>query len=185
MRHFILFLFLIINYNIYPNYRHIKPYKKSEVIKVVSGSYTAVGVNNPYDAIHAFNRRISDNFGGYINQKIDSALLEINNSGIKADIKSLEIYINPYTLTVNWTANIGESSDGNSYTNIDSRGSAGGGPSAIEPQLKKMFAKHPGKNHVLLLDFNINLIMCYDSHGIKKSNCNGQINIRQWFYKFY
>ncbi len=152
---------------------------------IVSGSYCAMGIKNPYDAIHAFNRRVSDKFGGYINQKIDSALLLVREKGFKSDIKSLEIKMDPETLTVYWVAIVGESVDDNSYIEIDSRGSAGGGLSAVKKQLPKMHSKHPNKTPVLFLDYNFNLPLCFDYGGKNKKDCNGTINIRQWFYKYY
>lgn len=159
-----------------------KDYSKVEII--VAGQYCAKGVKNPYDAVHAFNRRVSDNFGGYINEKIDSALLEVNKMSLKSDIKSLDIQIDPLTLTVSWIAVIGESDDANSYVEFDSRGSAGGGISAVKKQLPKMHSKHPGKNPVKIMEFNIDLPICFDYYGQKK-NCGGNINIIQWFYKYY
>jgi len=160
-------------------------YEKNQNEIIISGSYCAMGIKNPYDAIHAFNRRISDKFGGYINQKIDSALLTIRNNGFKSDIKSLDIKMDPETLTVYWTAVLGESTDGNSYTEIDSRGSAGGGLSAAKNQIPKMHTKHPNKKPVLFLDYNFDLQLCFDYSGKKKTNCNGFINIRQLFFKYY
>lgn len=159
-----------------------KDYSKVEI--VVAGQYCAKGVKNPYDAVHAFNRRVSDGFGGYINQKIDSALLVINQMSLKSDIKSLDIQIDPLTLTVSWIAIIGESYDKNSYVEFDSRGSAGGGVSAIKKQLPKMNSKHPGKNPVKIMELNVDLPMCFDYYGREKS-CDGNINIKQWFYKYY
>lgn len=165
----------------------IKPVEKKDYSKVeiiVAGHYCASGVKNPYDAVHSFNRRISDNFGGYINQRIDSALLVVNEMNLRADIKSLDIQIDPLTLTVSWIATIGESDDKNSYLEIDSRGSAGGGIPAIKKQLHKMNSHHPGKNSTKFMEFNINLPICFDYYGNKK-NCKGEINIQQWFYKYY
>jgi GH24 family phage-related lysozyme (muramidase) len=151
----------------------------------VSGSYTAAGKNAIWDALHSFNRRSSDKFGGLINEKINKGLREIGSKGLNADIKSLDITIDDETATVNWVAKLGVSTDGYSYTEIDSRGSAGGGESAVNKQLNDMHnTYHSGMVPVEFLDFNEDVKKCFHNDGRKKENCNGKINIRQKFFKY-
>ena len=99
--------------------------------KVISDSYTALGQRYVYDALHSFNRRKMDGFGGFLNEKINAALAEVRRSGFNSDVKNLYIQIDPSTLTVYWTAVVGPSTDGRCYLGVDSRGSAGGGLPAV------------------------------------------------------
>ena len=156
----------------------------SSITETVSGTYSASGKTSPYDAVHSFEKRSSDKFGGGLNTKVNAALKKMEESGVNADIKSLEITIDPATLRVNWVAKLGPSSDGYSYTEIDSRGSAGGGYDAAKKQVPAMNKIHNNMEPVLFKDFNIDLTKCFDSKGKKLSNCVGTINIRQLFYKY-
>lgn len=152
--------------------------------EIISGSYSAAGMSNAYDAVHAFNYRRSDKFGGYINGKINDGLKRIRDKGYKSDIKALHIQIDPATLTVYWTAVVGPSTDGYSYTRVDSRGSAGGGPGAVQKQLDRMHSLYSGMKPVQFLDFNENVTRCFSSDGSPRETCSDPINIRQWFYKY-
>ena len=80
---------------------------------------------------------------------------------------------------------VGPSTDGRSYVRIDSRGSAGGGLSAVQKQLPRMMKKYPNFQAHKLIEFNENVKICYDWSGNQLCDFNGEINIRQHFYKFY
>jgi hypothetical protein len=126
-----------------------------------------------------------DKFGGYINWKINKGLENIRKKGFKSDIKHLYIQIEPKTLTVYWIAVVGPSTDGRCYVRFDSRGSAGGGVRAVENQLPTMHSYYPTLNDVKVLEFNENVIKCYDWNGNPVSSYCSYVNIRQHFYKYY
>ena len=118
---------------------------------LVCDSFCAQGLPSTYDALHSFNYRIADRFGGYLNIKVNLALEEVRNNGFPSDVKNLYIQIDPVFLKVYWFAVVGPSTDGHSYVRIDSRGSAGGGLSAVHKQLPRMMKKHPNfQAHKLL-----------------------------------
>ena len=159
---------------------------KEEMGKVISGSYTAAGQQRAYDALHSFQSRKSDGFGGRINTKVQNAIKEYKNtSGLKAiDIKKVSVTIDPNTLTVNWKVTIGPSTDEYTYEQFDSRGSAGGGESAVNKQLDGMHSVNSGKP-VLVYHFNETIPKCFNSNGVKLTGgCKGTINIQQKFFKY-
>ena len=154
----------------------------------ISGEYTVPNsAPNKGDALHSFNRRRSDGFGGYMlsgnppskwsqyvkfnqGKSINQALQEVWNDGVNPDITSLKIQVDSKTYTVKWTATIDESEDGNAYIGVSSVGSAGGGAdSRAQGQIEGMKRWEPGaKDYTLVLDFK---------------NPSG-IYIRQFFYKY-
>ncbi len=152
--------------------------------ELICDSYSAIGVPWVYDALHAFNRRRMDYFGGYMNVKVNAALERVRNRGYRSDVKKLYIQIDPLTLTVYWIAVVGPSEDGKCYACMDSRGSAGGGLGAVNKQLYGMHGKYTGMDPVLLLDFNENVIQCYEGNGTPLEAYCTYVNIRQKFYKY-
>jgi hypothetical protein len=159
---------------------------KEEMSKVISGSYTATGQPRAYDALHSFQSRASDKFGGRINTKVQNGIKEYKKtSGLKAiDIKKVSVTIDPNTLTVNWKVTIGPSTDGYTYEQFDSRGSAGGGESAVDGQLSSMHSYNSGTPK-MVYHFNKTIPVCFNSNGTKKKDgCKGTINIQQKFFKY-
>lgn len=152
---------------------------------LVCDSYTAMGQEWVYDALHSFNTRRMDKFGGHLNEKINLALAEVRMNGYNSDLKKLYIQIDPQTLTVFWTAVVGPSEDGRCYVSVDSRGSAGGGLPAVMKQCPRMHRIHENQVPVKLLEFNDNVIQCYDWSGNKLDTITKYINIQQHFYKYY
>jgi hypothetical protein len=164
---------------------HLKKMKEG-LQKVISGSYTAEGQPRAYDALHSFQSRASDKFGGRINTKVQNGIKEYKKtSGLKAiDIKKVSVTIDPNTLTVNWKVTIGPSTDGYTYEQFDSRGSAGGGESAVDGQLSSMHSYNSGTPK-MVYHFNKTIPVCFNSNGTKKKDgCKGTINIQQKFYKY-
>ncbi len=153
--------------------------------EIVFDSYCALGMPAVYDALHSFHSRRMDKFGGYINWKINKGLENIRKKGFKSDIKNLYIQIDPKTLTVYWIAVVGPSTDGKCYVRFDSRGSAGGGVRAVENQLPTMHSYYPTLNDVKVLEFNENVIKCFDWNGNPVSSYSSYVNIRQHFFKYY
>lgn len=152
--------------------------------ELVQSSFIALGMPSVYDALHAFNARRSDHFGGYINGKINAGLENIRKKGFKSDIKKLYIQIDPKTLTVYWFAIVGPSEDGKCYVRVDSRGSAGGGSSAVLGQLPSMHNLYPTLKPIKLLEFNENVIRCYDWNSKPLKHINSYVNIQQHFFKY-
>jgi hypothetical protein len=152
--------------------------------ELICDSYVAFGKPSAYDALHSFNSRRMDGFGGYLNLKVNKALEDIRKKGYNSDVKALYIQINPKTLTVYWLAIVGPSEDGNCYVRIDSRGSAGGGIGAVTPQIQRLHTYYPTLKPTLLLDFNENVIQCYDWSSRPLDSICKVINIRQQFYKY-
>lgn len=152
---------------------------------LISDSYTAMGQRYVYDALHSFNARRMDHFGGYLNVKINEGLASVRRKGFSSDVKKLYIQIDPSTLTVYWTAVVGPSEDGRCCIAVDSRGSAGGGLPAVLKQCPRMHGLHDGMQPEMLLNFNDNVIQCFDWKGNKLDTAYGFVNIQQHFYKYY
>jgi len=153
--------------------------------ELVCDSYTALGMPYVYDALHSFNARRMDKFGGYLNVKINQGLENIRKKGFNSDVKQLFIQVNPKTLTVHWIAVVGPSEDGKCYVRVDSRGSAGGGLPAVKKQLPRMHNLYPTLTAVSLLEFNENVIKCFDWNGNPLDSICTYVNIRQHFFKYY
>jgi hypothetical protein len=154
--------------------------------KVISGSYSAEGQPRAYDALHSFQSRRSDGFGGRINTKVQNGIKDYKKTkGLNAvDIKKVTVNIDPNTLTVNWEVTIGKSNDGYTYEQFDSRGSAGGGESAVEGQLAGMHSVNSGEPK-LVYYYNKTIPKCFDPNGVKlQVGCKGTINIQQKFFKY-
>lgn len=152
--------------------------------EMICDSYTAMGKSSVYDALHSFNRRRTDYFGGYMNVKVNAGLERIRKKGFQSDIKKLYIQIDPLSLTVYWIAVVGPSVDGKCYACIDSRGSAGGGLSAVNGQIPSMHRGYSSMQPKLLLDFNEDVLQCYEWDGSILPAYLNYINIRQKFYKY-
>ena len=160
-----------------------KGFSSDEVIK---GSYSAAGKSGVYDALHSFHRRRSDGFGGRINTIVQNGIKDykFKNKNVKAvDIKDMYVFIDPNTLTVNWEVTIGPSSDGYTYEQFDSRGSAGGGESAVNGQLESMHSFNSGEPKMVYY-FNKTIPKCFNPDGTKMTTCKGTINIQQKFFKY-
>jgi hypothetical protein len=111
--------------------------------------------------------------------------LPIDNNFKKFDIKKVYVDIDPNTLTVDWEVTIGPSSDGYTYEEFDSRGSAGGGEGAVNGQLESMKSYHPNKEAKLVYHYNETIPKCFNSNGTKmEGGCKGTINMQQKFFKF-
>ena len=170
-----------------PPFQLINPdtLKLGEHDELVCDSYTALGMPYVYDALHSFNARRMDKFGGYLNVKINQGLESIRKKGFNSDVKQLYIQVNPKTLTVHWIAVVGPSEDGKCFVRIDSRGSAGGGLPAVNKQLPRMHNLYPTLTSVKLLEFNENVIKCFDWNGNRLDSVCSFVNIRQHFFKYY
>ena len=137
----------------------------------IKGSYVVPeGTPNRADALHSFERRKSDGFGGRMSTQIKEKLRELYRAGINPDITDIKIKVDSSKYKVDWEATIEPSKDGKAYIGISTIGSAGGGADAraksqIEPM--KKWNKN-ARDYTLVLDF---------------VNPKG-VYIRQYFYKW-
>lgn len=124
------------------------------------------------DALHSFERRKKDGFGGKMTTKIGEKLKEIYDAGINPDVVNINITVDSKNYTVQWEATLDESQDGNAYMGVSTRGSAGGDADIralgqVGP-LKKELEKMGARNITQVLDFD-------NKSGVK---------IRQYFLKY-
>lgn len=122
------------------------------------------------DALHSFESRKSDGFGGSMNGIINSVMLSVYNRKINPFISSLSVKFSPSEKNgpiVYWEATITESNDGKAYIGINSRGGAGDVPAgtakdrALEQTNKKkkdypneLNPKEPNMEFLDILDYN-------------------------------
>lgn len=137
---------------------------------IVKGEYVVPkGTPNMADALHSFERRKSDGFGGRMSTKIKESLVEMYKKGVNPDVTDLKVNVDSKNYKVTWEAKIEPSKDGKAYTGFMTFGSAGGGAdSRAKGQEKGMKERVGGDNYELVLDFK---------------NPKG-IYIRQFFYKY-
>lgn len=124
------------------------------------------------DALHSFERRRSDKFGGRMTSKIEKKLREVYDAGINPDVVDIKINVDSKEYKVTWSATIDESKDGKAYVGVSTRGSAGGGSDRraegqVEP-LKQQLKKNGAEDITLALDFKN----------------TGGVPIRQYFFKY-
>jgi hypothetical protein len=145
-----------------------KLFRKKEIL--VEGEYSVPeGTPNRVDALHSFESRKSDGFGGRMLSKIEEAMMKLYNRGINPDVKDIKINVDSTNYKVKWSAKVVPSKDGKAYIGMSSVGSAGSDADARAlAQIAGMKTKVEGaEDYTLVLDFK---------------NPNG-IYIRQFFYK--
>jgi hypothetical protein len=145
-----------------------KLFRKKEIL--VKGEYSVPeGTPNRVDALHSFESRKSDGFGGRMLTKIEEAMMKLYNRGINPDVKDIKINVDSTNYKVTWSANVVPSQDGKAYIGMSCVGSAGTNADARAlSQIAQMKTKVEGaEDYTLVLDFK---------------NPNG-IYIRQFFYK--
>jgi hypothetical protein len=147
----------------------IRRKRKTKTV-IVKGEYTVpANAKHKADALHSFERRKSDGFGGRMSTKIMEALNKMYNDGINPEVTDLKINIDSKNYKVTWQAKIEPSKDGKAYVGFVTRGSAGGdADSRALGQIDEMKRKTGGKDYKLVLDFK---------------NPTG-IYIRQLFYQY-
>lgn len=137
----------------------------------IKGSYTVPkGTPNMADALHSFERRKSDGFGGRMSTQINEKLRELYKQGINPDVTSIKINVDSTKYKVDWEATIEPSKNGKAYVGVSTVGSAGGGADTrAKSQIEKMKTWVDGaEDYTLVLDFK---------------NPKG-VYIRQFFYKW-
>lgn len=156
---------------------------------IISGSYQAPKGDD--DALHSFDRRNSDKFGGYMltggpvpakytskvkldqGKGINQVLSELIEQGIKPDVTKIVIKVND-DYSVNWSATIDESKDGKAYAGVSTRGSVGGNADKISlGQLDELKANNPNLCHwTIILDLNVTKPIKIRQYFLKYTKCN-------------
>ena len=137
---------------------------------VLKGGYSVpANVPNKADALHSFERRKSDGFGGRMSTQIREALMKMYNDGINPEVTDLKVNVDSKNYKVTWEAKLEPSKDGKAYIGFVTRGSAGSGADARAlGQIDKMKQQVGGEDYKVVLDFK---------------NPTG-IYIRQFFYTY-
>ena len=145
--------------------------KKKMKPVTIKGSYTVPpGTPHMADALHSFERRSSDGFGGRMTTKIREKMRELYKAGMNPDVTDIKITVDSTKYKVDWEATIQPSKDGKAYVGISTVGSAGSGADArAYSQIAALKGWVPGAaDYTLALDFK---------------NPKG-VYIRQYFYKY-
>jgi hypothetical protein len=137
---------------------------------ITGGYQVPENIPNRADALHAFQSRKSDGFGGKMSTIINNKLRELYKQGINPDITNLKINVDSKNYKVDWEATIEPSKDGKAYVGISTVGSTGSGADTrAQNQIEKMKTwNENARDYTLLLDFK---------------NEKGNY-IRQFFYKW-
>ena len=150
---------------------------KNNITTIKGGYFVPKGTSNMADALHSFQKRNSDGFGGQMSTTINNTLLSMYNNKINPQVTDLKIVVDSTKFTVEWEATIAPSKNGKAYIGFSTVGSAGAGAdirakSQIEA-MKKWVAN--AEDYTQVLDFS-NIV------GLLKEP-NG-IYIRQYFYQY-
>lgn len=91
------------------------------------------------DALHSFQSRRKDKFGGKMHEIVNTALRDVYKQNINPFIESISIDMgqNGNGPIVNWEVIITNSTDGKAYVGLNSRGGAGGKSDASARALKQ------------------------------------------------
>jgi hypothetical protein len=137
---------------------------------LVEGEYSVPeNVPNRVDALHSFERRKSDGFGGRMTTKIKEAMMKLYNRGINPDVSDIKIDVDSTNYKVKWSARVHESKDKKAYIGLTTFGSAGSdADSRAIGQFEGVKQRVGGEDYNLVLDFK---------------NPKG-VYIRQFFYKY-
>ena len=137
---------------------------------LVEGEYSVPeNIPNRVDALHSFESRKSDGFGGKMSTKIKEAMMKLYQKGINPDVSDVKIDIDSTNYKVKWSARVHESKDGKAYIGITTFGSAGSdADKRAIGQFEGVKQRVGGQDYNLVLDFK---------------NPKG-IYIRQFFYKY-
>jgi hypothetical protein len=147
----------------------IKKRRKKMSVIVKGGYVVPKGTPNMGDALHSFESRKSDGFGGRMSTKIREALMKMYNDGINPEVTDLKVNVDSKKYEVTWEAKLEPSKDGKAYIGFVTRGSAGSGADARAlSQIDKMKEQVGGEDYKVVLDFK---------------NPTG-IYIRQFFYTY-
>jgi len=156
---------------------------------IVSDTYTSPIGN--CDRLHAFNDTHGVTVGG-MNNKVNPKLLEVYNAGYNPDITDVKIEItnNKTEYSVKWTVTINESTDGNAYTGLYSRG--GGAPASKLPKAyPKYLSDMNGAHHTSIEQVKKSsairkrgTIDKISTVYVKEHYPDKDCNIKQFFYKY-
>jgi hypothetical protein len=146
----------------------IKKRRKKMSVIVKGGYVVPKGTPNMGDALHSFESRKSDGFGGKMSTKIREALMKMYNDGINPEVTDLKVNVDSKKYEVTWEAKLEPSKDGKAYIGFVTRGSAGSGADSRALGQISAMKQGGGSDYTLVLDFK---------------NPKG-VYIRQLFYKY-
>lgn len=144
--------------------------RKNKMSVIIKGDYSVpANVPNRVDALHSFESRKSDGFGGKMSTKIREGLMQMYKQGINPEVTDLKVNVDSKNYKVTWEAKLEPSKDGKAYIGFVTRGSAGSGADErAKSQIDKMKEQVGGEDYKVVLDFK---------------NPTG-IYIRQFFYTY-
>ena len=148
-----------------------KPKKLKNTNFILKGGYQVPeGTPNRGDALHSFERRKVDGYGGLMSTKIKAALRDLYKQGVNPDVTELKVIVDTKNYKVDWEAKIEPSKDGKAYVGFSTVGSIGSGAdSRAEGQIETMKKwVDDAEDYTVVLDFK---------------NPTGTY-IRQFFYKY-
>lgn len=158
------------------------------------GSFTVYGQYNTSlapnggggDAIHSFQNRVSDNFGGRMNDAIQQCLKQLYNEKVNPMVKDLFIRVTGDKKLVNWSCTICESDDGLAYVGFNSRGGASGKTETKQQLDTRVQAQVLGKQRNLPTELkekftNIEFREVLDYYD---PTLSGKSGIRQIFFQY-
>lgn len=157
-------------------------YSATQAATSLTGEYVAP--TGDWDAMHSFQTRKKDGFGGRVHEKIDNLLKGFyETTGKNPEIKKLTITMDESTWKVSWAVEIGESTDGKAWIGITSRGGAGPnvGPFASSKRAQNQIDKRLKDLPKELGDPNVETKLVLDFQHDSKS---GRTHVRQIFYAY-
>jgi hypothetical protein len=152
-----------------------KPAKKVEV----TGEYSPK--KGDWDALHSFQSRRSDGFGGKMNTKVNEALVKYwTDEKRNPTISKIEITIDEAAFKVKWKCIIEESKDGKAWMGLTSRGGAGhpDGPSGSKSRAKNQIEK---KKKELASEFSEPTLESKEVLDFNYTAKGGKMHVRQIF----
>lgn len=150
-------------------------------VKLDTISYTAP--SGDWDAMHSFQSRKKDGFGGKVHEKIEKRLKELYDKGINPEVKSIKVKMDESSWKVTVDVEIGPSTDGKAWMGITSRGGAGTneGPNAASKRAEQQIDKKLKDLKTELGDPDVETKKLLDFEHDSK---NKRIHVRQLFYAY-
>ena len=163
----------------------------------LSGSYQVPkNIISKGDALHSFDRRKMDGFGGYMltgspvpskwssyvkldqGKGVNQVLKDLVKSGVKPDVTDISVTVNN-DYSVNWSITIDESKDGNAYIGVSSRGSAGSNADGrASQQISRLKSKNSKScNWTQVLDLNVSKPIKIRQFFLKYTDCSNGNNV--------
>jgi hypothetical protein len=147
-------------------------------------TYTAPA--GDWDAMHSFQSRKKDGFGGKVHEKIEKELEKLYKQGINPEVKSLKVTMDESSWKVKVDVEIGPSSDGKAWMGITSRGGAGTneGPNASSKRAQTQIDKKLSDLKTEIGDGPTEKFETKKLLDFEQDSKNKKIHVRQIFYTY-